>query len=261
MSAGGANAINMWYDRDIDALMVRTRNRPIPAGRVVPQKALTFGFAISVIAVIVMGVAVNWVAAALLAFANAFYVFVYTIWLKRRTPQNIVIGGAAGAFPPAIGWLSVTGSLDTLPLLMFLIIFMWTPPHFWALAVYKFEEYKKSSNQIFYNVNIHDKDSILTVINKAKVELNDIWKDFNEINTSIKLSINLILNSNNADKISKFENTLTKIDDINSFSIKKFDLNKTVYEIIYNTNPNKLIKKFSAYGFEIVNTEGLWVIQ
>jgi len=93
------------------------------------------------------------------------------------------------------------------------------------------------------------------------VHLNDIWKDFNEINTSIKLSINLILNSNNADKISKFENTLTKIDDINSFSIKKFDLNKTVYEIIYNTNPNKLIKQFSIYGFEIVNAEGLWIIQ
>ena len=99
------------------------------------------------------------------------------------------------------------------------------------------------------------------MIKKVKVHLNDIWKDFNKINTSIKLSINLILNSNNANKISKFENILTKIDDINSFSIKKFDLNKTVYEIIYNTNPNKLIKQFSIYGFEIVNAEGLWVIQ
>jgi midasin (ATPase involved in ribosome maturation) len=110
-------------------------------------------------------------------------------------------------------------------------------------------------------VDIKDDDSIANIIKKAKVHLNDIWKDFNEINTSIKLSINLILNSNNAYKISKFENTLTKIDDINSFSIKKFDLNKTVYEIIYNTNPNKLIKQFSIYGFEIVNAEGLWVIQ
>jgi hypothetical protein len=125
----------------------------------------------------------------------------------------------------------------------------------------KFQEYKKNSNLIFYKVDIKDADSILTVIKKVKVHLNDIWKDFNEINTSIKLSINLILNSNNADKISKFENTLTKIDDINSFSIKKFDLNKTVYEIIYNTNPNKLIKQFSIYGFEIVNAEGLWTIQ
>jgi hypothetical protein len=125
----------------------------------------------------------------------------------------------------------------------------------------KFQEYKKNSNLIFYKVDIKDADSILTVIKKVKIHLNDIWKNFNEINTSIKLSINLILNSNNADKISKFENILTKIDDINSFSIKKFDLDKTVYEIIYNTNPNKLIKKFSIYGFEIVNAEGLLLIQ
>jgi hypothetical protein len=124
----------------------------------------------------------------------------------------------------------------------------------------KFQEYEKNSNLFFYKVDIKNADSILTVIKKVKVHLNDIWKDFNEINTSIKLSINLILNSNNADKISKFENILTKIDDINSFSIKKFDLNKTVYEIIYNTNPNKLIKQFFLYGFEIVNAEGVWVI-
>ena len=125
----------------------------------------------------------------------------------------------------------------------------------------KFEEYKKNSNLIFYDVDIKNEKSIATIIKKAKVHLNDIWKDFNEINTSIKLSINLILNSNDANKISKFENTLAKIDDISSFSIKKFDLNKTVYEIIYNTDPNKLIKQFSIYGFEIVNDESRWVIQ
>ncbi len=125
----------------------------------------------------------------------------------------------------------------------------------------KFQEYKKNSNLIFHKVDTKDVDSIITIIKKVKMHLNDIWKDFNEINTSIKLSINLILNSNNGDKISKFENTLTEIDDINSFSIKKFDLNKTVYEINYNTNPNKLIKQFSIYGFEIVNAEDLWVIQ
>ena len=140
-AAGGAGAINMWYDRDIDALMVRTRNRPIPAGRMVPQKALTFGFAISVIAVIIMGVAVNWVAAALLAFANAFYVFVYTIWLKRRTPQNIVIGGAAGAMPPLIGWAAVTGTMGLESFALFLLIFLWTPPHFWALSLCRTDEY------------------------------------------------------------------------------------------------------------------------
>jgi hypothetical protein len=125
----------------------------------------------------------------------------------------------------------------------------------------KFQEYKRNSNLIFYKADIEDADSILNMIKKVKVHLNDVWKDFNKINTSIKLSINLILNSNNANKIFKFENTLSKIDDISSFSIKKFDLNKTVYEIIYNTNPNKLIKQFSIYGFEIVNAEGLWVIQ
>jgi|TARA_B100002003_G_scaffold8899_1_gene7791 hypothetical protein len=125
----------------------------------------------------------------------------------------------------------------------------------------KFEEYKKNSNLIFQDVDIKNEDSIASIISKAKVHLNDIWKDFNEINTSIKLSINLILYSNDTDKISKFENTLTKIDDIGSFSIKKFDLNKTVYEIIYNTDPNKLIKQFSIYGFEIVNDENRWIIR
>jgi len=125
----------------------------------------------------------------------------------------------------------------------------------------KFEEYKKNSNLIFYKVDIKDIDSISSIIKKTKVHLNDIWKDFNEINTSIKLSINLILNSNDADKISKFENTLSKIDDIGSFSIKKFDLNKTIYEIIYNTDPNRLMRQFSIYGFEIVNDESQWVIK
>ena len=125
----------------------------------------------------------------------------------------------------------------------------------------KFEEYKKNSNQIFYNVNIQDKDSILAVINKAKVKLNDIWKDFNEINTSIKLSMNLILNSNDPDKIDKFQNVLVKIDDIRSFSIKKFNLDKTIYEIIYNSDPNRLRKQFSIYGFSIVNDEGYWVVR
>ena len=125
----------------------------------------------------------------------------------------------------------------------------------------KFEEYKKNSNLIFNGVDIQNEDSIAAIIKEVKVHLNDIWKDFNEINTSIKLSINLILNSNDAKKISKFENTLTKIDDIGFFSIKKFDLNKTVYEIIYNTDPNKLIKQFSIYGFEIANEESRWVVQ
>lgn len=144
ISAGAAGAINMWYERDIDALMERTRNRPIPAGRIAPNKALAFGVTLNVLPVLLMGLAVNWVAAALLAFAAGFYIFVYTIWLKRRTPQNIVIGGAAGALPPMIGWAAVTGSVSFESVALFLIIFMWTPPHFWALALYREGDYAKA---------------------------------------------------------------------------------------------------------------------
>jgi protoheme IX farnesyltransferase len=143
-AAGGAGAINMWYDRDIDALMERTRHRPIPAGRMPAEKALVFGVTVSLVSIVVMGVAVNWVAAGLLAFANCFYVFVYTVWLKRRTPQNIVIGGAAGAMPPVIGWAAVTGTVGLESIALFMLIFMWTPPHFWALALYRSDEYAKA---------------------------------------------------------------------------------------------------------------------
>jgi heme o synthase len=144
VGAGAAGAINMWYDRDIDALMRRTRKRPIPAGRLAPDEALAFGVTLSLFSVVVMGVAVNWTAAALLALASAFYVFVYTVWLKRRTPQNIVIGGAAGAFPPMIGWAAVTGGVSVEAMALFLIIFVWTPPHFWALALYRADDYAKA---------------------------------------------------------------------------------------------------------------------
>ncbi len=141
VSAGAAGAINMWYDRDIDAVMSRTRDRPIPAGRVAPDAALAFGVFLSVASVMMMGLSVNWLAAGLLAAASLFYVFVYTIWLKRRTPQNIVIGGAAGAFPPMIGWAAVTGEGDPASIALFTLIFMWTPPHFWALALYRRGDY------------------------------------------------------------------------------------------------------------------------
>ncbi len=143
VSAGAAGAINMWYDRDIDAVMARTKRRPIPMGRVEPAEALAFGVVLSILPVMLMGLAVNWTAAALLALATLFYVFVYTVWLKRRTPQNIVIGGAAGAFPPMIGWAAVTGSVDPGAILLFSLIFMWTPPHFWALSLYRCEDYAK----------------------------------------------------------------------------------------------------------------------
>jgi protoheme IX farnesyltransferase len=144
LGAGAAGAINMWYDRDIDALMERTRKRPIPAGRVAPDKALAFGITLALLSVMLMGVAVNSTAAALLALAIGFYVFVYTVWLKRRTPQNIVIGGAAGALPPMIGWAAATGAISLDSFALFLIIFMWTPPHFWALALYRSGDYAKA---------------------------------------------------------------------------------------------------------------------
>ena len=142
LGAGASGAINMWYDRDIDAVMTRTRGRPIPTGKVGADDALAFGVILSGMSVMVMGLATNWVAAALLAATIGFYVFIYTMWLKRRTPQNIVIGGASGAVPPVIGWAAVTGDISALPLVMFLIIFMWTPPHFWALSLYRSEDYK-----------------------------------------------------------------------------------------------------------------------
>jgi protoheme IX farnesyltransferase len=144
VGAGAAGAINMWYDRDIDAIMSRTRERPIPAGRMDPAEALGFGVVLAIASVVVMALAVNFAAAALLALSIAFYIFVYTIWLKRRTPQNIVIGGAAGAFPPMIGWAAATGEVSLASLALFAIIFMWTPPHFWALSLYRSGEYAKA---------------------------------------------------------------------------------------------------------------------
>jgi protoheme IX farnesyltransferase len=144
VAAGACGAINMWYDRDIDAVMHRTKNRPIPAGRIAPGGALGFGIVLAVGSVIVMGVTVNLVAAAVLALSIGFYVFIYTMWLKRRTPQNIVIGGAAGAFPPVIGWAAVTGSVDLIPLILFAIVFIWTPPHFWSLALWANDDYRRA---------------------------------------------------------------------------------------------------------------------
>ena len=144
VGAGAAGAINMWYERDVDALMARTRTRPLPAGRMAPSQALGFGSVLAAGSVAVMGLAVGWSAAALLALSIAFYVFVYTIWLKRRTPQNIVIGGAAGAFPPVIGWAAVTGDVSLASLALFAIIFMWTPPHFWSLALFRRGDYARA---------------------------------------------------------------------------------------------------------------------
>jgi protoheme IX farnesyltransferase len=141
LAAGACGALNQWYEADIDAKMRRTANRPVPAGRMERQSALHFGVGLSGFSVLLMGLATNWLAAALLALSILFYVIVYTVWLKPRTAQNIVIGGAAGAFPPLIGWVAATGHVATLPLLLFAIIFLWTPPHFWALSLFVRSDY------------------------------------------------------------------------------------------------------------------------
>ena len=141
VGAGASGALNMWYEADLDAHMKRTKGRPLPAGRMERQSALHFGVGLGFFSVLLMGFATNWLAAAILAVSILFYVFVYTIWLKRRTPQNIVIGGAAGAFPPLIGWAAATGDIATLPILLFLLIFLWTPPHFRALALFVRTDY------------------------------------------------------------------------------------------------------------------------
>jgi protoheme IX farnesyltransferase len=143
-ASGAAGALNMWYDRDIDAKMERTRERPIPRGRIEPSEAAAFGVIVTIAAVCLMGLAVNLLAAGLLLLATVTYVFVYTMWLKRRTPQNIVIGGAAGAFPPMIGWAAATGHVGLTSVAMFLIIFFWTPPHFWALSLFRAADYARA---------------------------------------------------------------------------------------------------------------------
>jgi protoheme IX farnesyltransferase len=153
VGAGASGAINMWYDRDIDAVMRRTMGRPIPNGRIAPGGALGFGVVLAVSSVLMMYLATNAAAAAVLAISILFYVFIYTMWLKRRTPQNIVIGGAAGAFPPVIGWAAVTGSIDVMPLLMFAIVFFWTPPHFWALSLYAHADYERAGVPMLPVVN------------------------------------------------------------------------------------------------------------
>ncbi len=144
VGAGAAGALNMWYEGDIDALMTRTAGRPIPQGRVAPREALAFGVVLSFFSVVTLGVLVNWLAGGLLAFTIFFYVVIYTMGLKRRTAQNIVIGGAAGALPPVVAWAAATGTVTIEPILLFLIIFFWTPPHFWALALFRSDDYARA---------------------------------------------------------------------------------------------------------------------
>jgi heme o synthase len=152
VGAGASGALNQWYDADIDAIMSRTKKRPIPAGTVTGGEALVFGVILSVFSVMTLGLMANWFAGALLAFTIFFYAVVYTMWLKRATPQNIVIGGAAGALPPMIGWAAVTGGVSLESFVLFLIIFLWTPPHFWALALFKSDDYGAAGVPMMPNV-------------------------------------------------------------------------------------------------------------
>lgn len=163
IGAGASGALNMWYDADIDAIMSRTVNRPVPAGRVSKENALMFGLILSVFSVCILGLATNWVAAGLLAFTIFFYAVVYTIWLKRSTPQNIVIGGAAGAFPPMVGWAAVSGTVTLDSVILFAIIFLWTPPHFWALSLYKQSDYEAAGIPMMPNV-VGEKSTRLQIL-------------------------------------------------------------------------------------------------
>ncbi|MDK8873915.1 heme o synthase [Paracoccus sp. SSJ] len=195
LGGGASGALNMWYDADIDAVMRRTAGRPVPSGRVTSQEALAVGIALSGLSVMMLGLAANWFAAGFLAFTIFFYAVVYTIWLKRSTPQNIVIGGAAGAFPPMIGWACATGGIGIESLLMFALIFFWTPPHFWALALFMKDDYSKAGVPM------------LTVTHGRKVTRCHIfaytlvlapfalWLGFTSVGGPLYLAVSVVLNA------------------------------------------------------------------
>ncbi|MBG0795726.1 protoheme IX farnesyltransferase [Methylocystis sp. H62] len=164
VGAGASGALNMWYDADIDALMTRTRKRPIPAGRLDPETALAFGLVLATLSVFTLGYVANWFAAALLAFTILFYVVIYTMWLKRWTPMNIVIGGAAGALPPMVGYAAATGEINLASVVLFAIIFMWTPPHFWSLALLRSEDYARAGVPMLPNVAGEDRTRLEILI-------------------------------------------------------------------------------------------------
>ncbi|MGQ0567378.1 MAG: heme o synthase [Gemmobacter sp.] len=195
LGAGASGALNMWVDADIDAVMKRTRNRPLPGGRVAPGEALGLGLALSGISVVMLGLATNLAAAALLAFIIFFYAVVYSVWLKRSTPQNIVIGGAAGAFPPMLGWVCATGSVSIEAGLMFALIFMWTPPHFWALALFMKEDYHTAGVPML--TVTHGRKSTRAHILAYTVLLLpvSVWSALSGIGGPFTLAVALVLNA------------------------------------------------------------------
>ncbi|MEO5804932.1 MAG: heme o synthase [Devosia sp.] len=178
IGGGASGALNMWYDSDIDAIMSRTQNRPIPAGRISRNQALVFGIVLAAFSVGVLGLATNWLAAGFLAFTIFFYVVIYTMWLKRLTPQNIVIGGAAGSFPPMIGWAAVNGTITIQSAALFLIVFLWTPPHFWALALYKQSDYGAAGVPMMPNVAGEESTKLQILVYSALLAASTLLPSF-----------------------------------------------------------------------------------
>ena len=195
LGAGASGALNMWWDADIDAVMRRTQSRPVPSGRVEPGEALGIGLSMSVLSVLMLGLATNWLAAGLLAFTIFFYAVIYTMWLKRWTPQNIVIGGAAGAFPPMIGWVAATGSVGLEAVLMFALIFMWTPPHFWALALFINSDYSKAKVPMLTVTHGKKSTRAHIIIYTLLLTPVPLWAAMTSIGGPLTLAVALILNA------------------------------------------------------------------
>ena len=194
VGGGASGALNMWWDADIDRVMTRTRKRPIPAGLVAPEDAKALGFALSGFSVVMLGLAANWFAAGFLAFTIFFYVVIYTIWLKRSTPQNIVIGGAAGAFPPMIGWAVATGGVSVEGLLMFALIFMWTPPHFWALALFMGDDYDNADVPMLTVTHGRRATRVYILVYTVLLALIAIGTGFSAIGGVVYLGVAIALN-------------------------------------------------------------------
>jgi heme o synthase len=194
LGAGASGALNMWWDADIDRLMRRTVGRPVPAGRVDPGEAMGLGLGLSLIAVPMLGLAANWLAAGLLAFTIFFYAVVYTMWLKRATPQNIVIGGAAGAFPPMIGWAAATGTIGLEPILMFALIFLWTPPHFWALALFVKDDYGRAAVPMLTVTHGRDATRRHILLYTLPLVPAALWLAFTSVGGPIYLVVAVVLN-------------------------------------------------------------------
>ena len=195
LGGGASGALNMWWDADIDRIMKRTQGRPIPAGRITEGEAYAFGVALSLIAVVMLGLATNFLAAGLLAFTIFFYVVIYTMWLKRWTPQNIVIGGAAGAFPPMIGWVAATGQVNIEAVLMFALTFMWTPPHFWALALYMKSDYKEAGVPMLTVTHGRRATRVHILVYTVLLAALAIGTGFTNIGGPVYLTVALILNA------------------------------------------------------------------